>query len=100
MILMIVFLLRWIKENVPDWATNSIIVSPDANGAKRFVSLVWSFFNYYAYEVSHLRATTLADRLDVDFALINRNRSRGDAPGVEGKMEILVGDVRDKVSSL
>ena len=44
-------------------------------------------------------ATTLADRLDTDFALINRNRSKGDAPGAEGRMEILVGDVRNKVSS-
>ena len=28
--------LRWIKENVPDWK-NSIVVSPDAGGAKRCV---------------------------------------------------------------
>lgn len=47
--------------------------------------------------MSPCSATTLADRLDVDFALINRNRSKGDAPGSEGRMEILVGDVRDKV---
>lgn len=42
----------------------------------------------------------LADRLDVDFALINRNRSKGLAPGEEGRMEILVGDVKDKVGEL
>lgn len=46
---------RWIRTRVPDWR-DSIIVSPDAGGAKR--------------------ATSLADLLGVDFALINRNRKR------------------------
>lgn len=41
----------------------------------------------------------MADRLDVDFALINRNRSKGDAADAEGKMQILVGDVKGKVSA-
>ncbi|KAM0750168.1 phosphoribosyl pyrophosphokinase [Meredithblackwellia eburnea MCA 4105] len=68
-------MLRWIKENLPEWR-DVVIVSPDAGGAKR--------------------ATAIADRLDCDFALINRNRSKGDAPGFEGRMEILVGDVKDK----
>jgi ribose-phosphate pyrophosphokinase len=68
-----------VKENIPDWR-DAIIVSPDAGGAKR--------------------ATTLADRLDVDFALINKGRTRGSAPGAEGRMEILVGDVRNKVAIL
>lgn len=45
-------------------------------------------------------ATNLADRLDVDFALINRNRSKGDGPESEGKMELLVGDVKDRVAIL
>ncbi|CEQ38910.1 SPOSA6832_00381, partial [Sporobolomyces salmonicolor] len=70
---------RWVKENIQDWK-EVIIVSPDAGGAKR--------------------ATNLADRLDVDFALINRNRSKGDGPESEGKMELLVGDVKDKVAIL
>lgn len=43
-------------------------------------------------------ATVVADRLNVDFALINRNRHKGDQPDTPGKMELLVGDVRDKVS--
>ncbi|KAI9630163.1 hypothetical protein KEM48_012193 [Puccinia striiformis f. sp. tritici PST-130] len=81
---------KWIRNNVDDWK-NSIIVSPDAGGAKR--------------------ATALADNLDVDFALIDRKRAR--KAGVlrqslsgsmaenseivmEEKMEILVGDVRGK----
>lgn len=46
---------RWIRSRIPDYR-NSIIVSPDAGGAKR--------------------ATSLADLLGVDFALINRNRKR------------------------
>ncbi|KAA1137785.1 hypothetical protein PGTUg99_017676 [Puccinia graminis f. sp. tritici] len=82
---------KWIRANVEDWK-NSIIVSPDAGGAKR--------------------ATALADKLDVDFALINRKRARKagvlrqsmsgpngpmeHSEQVEEKMEILVGDVRGK----
>lgn len=46
---------RWIRRRVDDWR-ESIIVSPDAGGAKR--------------------ATSLADFLGVDFALINRSRHR------------------------
>ena len=42
-------------------------------------------------------ATVVADRLNVDFALINRNRHKGDHPDNPGRMELLVGDVRDKV---
>lgn len=47
--------------------------------------------------VRFLRATVIADRLNVDFALINRNRHKGDKPDAPGKMELLVGDVKDKV---
>ncbi|SCZ90295.1 BZ3500_MvSof-1268-A1-R1_Chr1-3g01899 [Microbotryum saponariae] len=72
-------MIHWVKENIPDWR-NAIIVSPDAGGAKR--------------------ATMLADRLDVDFALINRNRVKGAAPNAEARMEILVGDVKGKVAVL
>ncbi|UZJ51347.1 hypothetical protein CBS101457_000667 [Exobasidium rhododendri] len=46
---------RYIRTRIPDYR-NCIIVSPDAGGAKR--------------------ATSLADLLGVDFALINRNRKR------------------------
>ncbi|KAI5474514.1 hypothetical protein MNV49_003121 [Pseudohyphozyma bogoriensis] len=72
-------MIRWVKENIQNWQ-DVVIVSPDAGGAKR--------------------ATMLADRLDVDFALINRNRTKGSAADDEGKMEILVGDVKDKVTIL
>jgi len=78
-------MVRYIKSTIPDWQ-NAIIVSPDAGGAKR--------------------ATALADRLNLDFALINRKRERDQHEVVvsdegqrkEDKMELLVGDVRGKVS--
>lgn len=53
------------------------------------------------YSSAHVtfRATTLADRLNIDFALINRKRRKGDlADSPSGNMEILVGNVKDKVS--
>jgi ribose-phosphate pyrophosphokinase len=75
---------RYIKSTIPDWQ-NAIVVSPDAGGAKR--------------------ATALADRLNLEFALINRKRERDQPVVGEGaderkveKMELLVGDVRGKVS--
>jgi len=66
--------LKWIRENLD--VSNSVVVSPDAGGAKR--------------------ATSLADRLDMGFALIHKERPR---PGVVGRMT-LVGNVRDKVAIL
>ena len=72
-------MLRYIKTEIDGWR-NSIIVSPDAGGAKR--------------------ATTIADRLNVDFALINRQRHKGDHPDAPGRMELLVGDVKDKIAIL
>jgi len=50
-----------------------------------------------AFDVPTLfRTTAVADKLGVEFALINRKRDgrKEDAPE---KMEILVGDVKDKV---
>ena len=43
--------LKWIRENIPDWK-DSIVVSPDAGGAKR--------------------VTSIADRLNIGFALIHK----------------------------
>ncbi|AOW07671.1 phosphoribosyltransferase-like protein [Yarrowia lipolytica] len=56
--------------------TNTIIVSPDAGGAKR--------------------AAALADRLDLNFALIHKERARAN----EVSRMVLVGDVKDKVCVL
>ncbi|KAG0263235.1 hypothetical protein BG011_009070 [Mortierella polycephala] len=46
---------RWIQENVDDWE-NGVVVSKNAGGAKR--------------------VTSLADRLNIDFALIHMDRTR------------------------
>ncbi|KAJ1818144.1 ribose phosphate diphosphokinase subunit prs4, partial [Coemansia sp. RSA 2599] len=67
--------LRYIRENIPDWK-NAIIVSPDAGGAKR--------------------ATSIADHLDLDFALIHKERKKAN----EVSRMVLVGDVKDKVAIL
>ncbi|CDO71871.1 hypothetical protein BN946_scf184940.g18 [Trametes cinnabarina] len=71
-------MISYIKRNIEGWK-NSIIVSPDAGGAKR--------------------VTAIADKLGVEFALIHRERTRNSNGPVE-KMEVLVGDVRDKVAIL
>ncbi|XP_041357928.1 ribose-phosphate pyrophosphokinase 1 isoform X2 [Gigantopelta aegis] len=67
--------LKWIKENIPDWR-NSTVVSPDAGGAKR--------------------VTSIADRLNVDFALIHKERKKAN----EVASMVLVGDVKEKVAIL
>lgn len=67
--------LRWIKDNIPDWR-NCCIVSPDAGGAKR--------------------VTAIADRLNVDFALIHKERKKAN----EVASMVLVGDVKDRIAIL
>jgi ribose-phosphate pyrophosphokinase len=64
--------LKWIKNNLP--VKECVIVSPDAGGAKR--------------------ATSIADGLDVSFALIHKERAR---PNEVSRM-VLVGDVKDKMA--
>ncbi|XP_045464574.1 ribose-phosphate pyrophosphokinase 1 isoform X1 [Harmonia axyridis] len=67
--------LKWIRENISEWR-NSIIVSPDAGGAKR--------------------VTSIADRLNVEFALIHKERKKAN----EVASMVLVGDVKDRVAIL
>jgi len=64
--------LRWIREKLP--IEDCVIVSPDAGGAKR--------------------ATSIADGLNLNFALIHKERAR---PNEVSKM-ILVGDVNGKIA--
>ncbi|KAE9395976.1 phosphoribosyl pyrophosphokinase [Gymnopus androsaceus JB14] len=71
-------MLSYIKRQIEGWK-NGIIVSPDAGGAKR--------------------VTALADKLGVEFALIHRKRD-GKEQNAPERMEILVGDVKDKVAIL
>ncbi|MCJ1253910.1 hypothetical protein MMC24_001724 [Lignoscripta atroalba] len=66
--------LRWIRANLD--VEKCVIVSPDAGGAKR--------------------ATSIADRLDLGFALIHKERAR---PNEVSRM-VLVGDVQDKIAIL
>lgn len=63
---------RYIKENL-NYKEDCIIISPDAGGAKR--------------------AAGLADRLDLNFALIHKERARAN----EVSRMVLVGDVSDKI---
>lgn len=67
--------LKWIKDNISEWR-NSCIVSPDAGGAKR--------------------VTSIADRLNIDFALIHKERQKAN----EVSSMVLVGDVKDKIAIL
>ncbi len=46
----------------------------------------------------HLRVTAIADKLNVEFALIHRKRD-GKSEDAPERMELLVGDVKDKVKS-
>jgi len=62
---------KWVKENVKAWE-DCVIVSPDAGGAKR--------------------ATSLADQLGVEFAIIHKERKQAN---VVDSM-VLVGNVADK----
>ncbi|KAK9716982.1 ribose phosphate diphosphokinase subunit prs4, variant 2 [Basidiobolus ranarum] len=63
--------LKYIRDQIPDFK-NSVIVSPDAGGAKR--------------------ATSIADSLDLEFALIHKERKKAN----EVSRMVLVGDVRGK----
>jgi ribose-phosphate pyrophosphokinase len=67
-------ILRWMRENLEITADKTVIVSPDAGGAKR--------------------ATSMADSLDLAFALIHKERAR---PNEVSRMT-LVGDVKGKTA--
>ncbi|KAG0238935.1 ribose-phosphate pyrophosphokinase [Actinomortierella wolfii] len=70
-------MVKYIRERIPNWQ-DAVIVSPDAGGAKR--------------------ATVIADKLGMEFALIHKERRQIQAPHKPDMM--LVGDVRDKVCIL
>ncbi|KAJ1971527.1 ribose phosphate diphosphokinase subunit prs4 [Dimargaris verticillata] len=67
--------LKYIRDHIRDWR-QAVIVSPDAGGAKR--------------------ATSIADRLDLDFALIHKERKKAN----EVSRMVLVGDVKGKTAIL
>ncbi|KAI8977911.1 phosphoribosyltransferase-like protein [Pilobolus umbonatus] len=70
-------MVKYIYHSIPDYR-DAVIVSPDAGGAKR--------------------ATSIAEKLHMDFALIHKERRRPDKPQKHDLM--LVGDVRNKVCIL
>ncbi|ORX99570.1 ribose-phosphate pyrophosphokinase 3 [Basidiobolus meristosporus CBS 931.73] len=67
--------LKYIRNELPDYK-NAVIVSPDAGGAKR--------------------ATAIADHLDLEFALIHKERKKAN----EVSRMVLVGDVKGKIGIL
>ncbi|KAJ3000629.1 Ribose-phosphate pyrophosphokinase 1 [Globomyces sp. JEL0801] len=67
--------LKYISTMMPEFG-NGVIVSPDAGGAKR--------------------ATAIADKLDVEFALIHKERKKAN----EVSRMVLVGDVKGRVCIL
>jgi len=71
-------MISYIKRQISGWQ-DGIIVSPDAGGAKR--------------------VTAIADKLGLEFALIHRKRD-GKSENAPERMELLVGDVKDKVAIL
>lgn len=78
--------IKYITENIPNWQT-AVIVSPDAGGAKR--------------------VTSIADRLNTDFALIHKERKKANEVAsmvlvgdVSGKIAILVDDIADTCGTL
>eukprot|EP00038_Savillea_parva_P008442 m.177015 g.177015 ORF g.177015 m.177015 type:complete len:352 (+) comp14268_c0_seq1:3-1058(+) len=77
---------KYIRQNVPNFR-DAVMVSPDAGGAKR--------------------VTSLADRLNVDFALIHKERKKANEVAsmtlvgeVAGKTAILVDDMADTCGTL
>ncbi|KAG0205026.1 ribose-phosphate pyrophosphokinase [Mortierella sp. GBA30] len=70
-------MVKYIRERIPNWE-DAVVVSPDAGGAKR--------------------ATVIADKLGMEFALIHKERRQIQAPHKSDMM--LVGDVKDKVCIL
>lgn len=78
--------IKHIREHVKNWQT-CVVVSPDAGGAKR--------------------VTAIADRLNVDFALIHKERKKANevaamtlVGSVEGRSAILVDDMADTCGTL
>lgn len=97
--------LRWMRENLD--VSRAVIVSPDAGGAKRcsplhpsLISILFYFRRRMQADTFPLRhthrATSIADRLDLGFALIHKERPR---PNEVSRM-VLVGDVQDRIAIL
>ena len=107
--------IRWISLHIPDYK-NAVIVSPDAGGKQFFLLkskknkanpfrfrcetvelksffFCFSFFDEYRCSYS---VTAIADRLNIDFALIHKERKRAN----EIDSMVLVGDVNKRIAIL
>ncbi|KAJ6021704.1 hypothetical protein N7540_007208 [Penicillium herquei] len=69
----------YIQRNIPNYK-QSVIVSPDAGGAKR--------------------ATAIADQMGIEFALIHKERRPTKITDRQNATMMLVGDVRDRIAIL
>ncbi|KAJ5266898.1 hypothetical protein N7478_009706 [Penicillium angulare] len=69
----------YIQRNIPNYR-QSVIVSPDAGGAKR--------------------ATAIADQMGIEFALIHKERRPTKITDRQNATMMLVGDVRDRIAIL
>jgi ribose-phosphate pyrophosphokinase len=85
--------------------SNVVIVSPDAGGAKRCVA-IW-MISRNGIICTTCRATSMADRLGVDFALFHKERKKANEVSrmvlvgeVKGKVAILVDDMADTCGTL
>jgi ribose-phosphate pyrophosphokinase len=72
----------YIRYNIPHYSS-CVMVSPDAGGAKRFIFCLF-------------RASKIASKLGMDFALIHKERQMGRGLGRVQYSNILVGNVRDR----
>ncbi|KAJ5235129.1 uncharacterized protein N7469_004297 [Penicillium citrinum] len=70
---------NYIQRNIPNYK-QSVIVSPDAGGAKR--------------------ATAIADQMGMEFALIHKERRPTKITDRQNATMMLVGDVRDRIAIL
>lgn len=93
-------MLKYIKSHISEWQ-DSIIVSPDAGGAKRYLAHNSFYFYviYFSFSKSLFflyRAASIADRLNLEFALIHKERKKAN----EVSRMVLVGDVNRKIAIL
>jgi ribose-phosphate pyrophosphokinase len=88
--------------------SNVVIVSPDAGGAKRCVTMSLAITLWGEGIIFTVcRATSMADRLGVDFALFHKERKKANEVSrmvlvgeVKGKVAILVDDMADTCGTL
>lgn len=99
-------MLQYLRQTVGAEIKNAVIVSPDAGGAKRFVTLP-SLPLSLLPEFPSFSASSMAAALDLDFALFHKERKKANeiarmvlVGNVENKVAILVDDMADTCGTL